>query len=447
MNLPDESNANIVTASAPGRMDVMGGIADYSGSLLLQMPIRERTYVTAQKNKDEWISIRSKRNRGKEVACKIPCSDIAERSLKELADMLKQNEQGDWAAYILGSVAVLYAEKLIPVTGLTIDIRSDIPEGKGVSSSAALEVAVLTALLKLFQVKTAPFVIPLLAQKAENTVVGAPCGLMDQLSTCFGEKGKLLPIVCQPCSIEKSIPLPRDLRLCAIDSGVRHAVSGNSYSGVRTAAFMAYTFIAQAEGCTKETLLAARHTGDWSALPYGGYLSNIPLSHFQRHYLHQLPEKIRGDAFMEQYGGHTDLVTSISGGQWYALRACALHPVEENNRIRLFRELLQSNQRKGGHDYFQLLGELMLQSHAGYGSVGLGNEKTDLLVDMLMDKGPALGIYGARVSGGGSGGTVVVLCKGAGGVRSAKEVWKQYAKAEKAKTAFFYGSSKGANYE
>jgi L-arabinokinase len=428
-------------------MDVMGGIADYSGSLLLQMPIRQRTFATVQRSDDEWIWVKSKRSSGRYAAFKMNAREISDLSNSELSRLLKERDQGDWASYVIGSVAVLYRKGLIPVTGLTIKIESSVPEGKGVSSSAALEVAVISSLVRLFQVKTEQYDIPLLAQQAENEVVGAPCGLMDQLSTYFGEKGKLLPVLCQPCAVNRSVYLPADLRLCAIDSGVRHSVGGDSYSGVRTAAFMAYAIIARSEGVSEELIQKARATGEWDALPYGGYLSNIPLSRFKQRYLHLLPEKMKGEEYIQRYAVHTDRFTEIKPDQWYSLRACALHPVEENARIGVFRELVSALSRtKDKKACMSLLGELMLQSHAGYSSVGLGNEKTDMLVDMLTAAGKNAGIYGARVSGGGNGGTVVVVCKGAEGVRNTRDVWMRYNKNEKSKTLFFTGSSQGTCY-
>ncbi|MBD0333310.1 MAG: hypothetical protein ICV66_11700, partial [Chitinophagaceae bacterium] len=92
----------------------------------------------------------------------------------------------------------------------------------------------------------------------------------------------------------------------------------------------------------------------------------------------------------------------------------------------------------------QMLGELMLQSHASYSSVGLGNAATDEIVEMVRQCGCDSGIYGARITGGGSGGTVVVLCFGKEGKHSIKKIFHQYKQSSKKKIHLFSGSENGA---
>ena len=90
------------------------------------------------------------------------------------------------------------------------------------------------------------------------------------------------------------------------------------------------------------------------------------------------------------------------------------------------------------------MGELMLQSHVSYSSVGLGNSATDEIVKLAMDAGPDAGIYGARVSGGGNGGTVVMMCYGKKGKLTAKTIYQEYKKKSKNRIHFFQGSNHGA---
>ncbi len=91
-----------------------------------------------------------------------------------------------------------------------------------------------------------------------------------------------------------------------------------------------------------------------------------------------------------------------------------------------------------------MMGQLIMQSHDSYSAVGLGNEFTDKIVGMVRDAGPEKGVYGARVSGGGNGGTVCVLSYGKEGKRTVKEIHKNYQKMVKQKLFFFSGSSQGA---
>src|SRR5678815_1616432 len=235
------TNDSIISATAPGRMDVMGGIADYSGSLLLQMPIKQTTTVNIQMRDDDVFNFRTQIAKNKTEDFTIHISDVKERSLEEAGMIIRSLKGGDWAVYVLGCFLVLQKEKSIALTGANVFIESKVPWGKGVSSSAALEVATMNALNHLYQLSLGKEELALLAQMAENLVAGAPCGLMDQLSSHLGQKNKLLPLICQPHLVDKAISIPRGINFSGIDSGVRHAVSGASYSDVRAAAFMSYS--------------------------------------------------------------------------------------------------------------------------------------------------------------------------------------------------------------
>src|SRR5258705_4420865 len=266
----------IISATAPGRMDVMGGIADYSGSLLLQMPIKQTTTAGIQKRSDGVFNFRTQITKEKTEDFIIHLSAIKDISLIEAGKIIRSVIGGDWAVYVLGCFLVLQKERKIDLTGANVYIESTIPWGKGVSSSAALEVATTNALNQLYKLSLGKEELALLAQTAENLVAGVPCGLMDQLTSHLGQKNKLLPLICQPHQVDKPIAIPRGINFTGIDSGIRHAVSGASYADVRAAAFMSYTIIALYEGATVEELNHARTSGNWNNLPYKRFLANIP---------------------------------------------------------------------------------------------------------------------------------------------------------------------------
>ncbi|HJS55284.1 MAG TPA: galactokinase family protein, partial [Chitinophagaceae bacterium] len=143
------TGGQIISARAPGRMDVMGGIADYSGSLLLQMPIRQSTTVDIQKRNDGIFKLRTQLSKNKSIGFNIDISEINNKPLEEAGMIIKEKSAGDWAVYVLGCFLVLRQEKKIDLTGANIYIESNIPWGKGVSSSAALEVATMNVLNQL----------------------------------------------------------------------------------------------------------------------------------------------------------------------------------------------------------------------------------------------------------------------------------------------------------
>lgn len=411
---------------APGRLDVMGGIADYSGSLLLQMPIAEETRVSLLPGADGVFTATTDALVPQQQFS-ISLDQLKGLTLHEAGKRMKQLPGGDWAVYILGCFVVLEQSAGLQWEGATVFVQSSVPAGKGVSSSAAIEVATMHAIQRAYGLSIPPLQLAVLSQKVENQVVGAACGLMDQLSVNIGKKDHLLPLVCQPSTVFDHIAIPDGIRFVGLDSGVRHAVSGASYGDVRTAAFMGY-------------VMAMKESGiDPMQSPFHGYLANIPLETFQTSFLHLIPEQISGKAFLDRYH-HIDLATTVNSDRVYYPRAAALHPVQENHRIKKFLDIL-----KNGDDPEEA-GRLMLASHEGYQSVGLGEAVTDRIVELVRARGLRHGIAGARISGGGSGGTVTMMLTSEEGYAVMQGIRSQIEAETGKLLKVFEGSSDGAHF-
>ena len=425
--------SKVFVASSPGRLDVMGGIADYSGSLVLQMPIRNKTTVSVTLRNDYRCALNTSLIEGTFNA-EFNYDEIAHSGYEEAHEKLNQHRITSWIAYVLGCVVVLRKEKGIDFKGADFTIESDVPLGKGVSSSAAIEVATMKALGQAFQLTFQRTELSRLAQRVENVIVGAPCGLMDQLASYFGTRGELLPILCQPDLIQPPVPIPGQIKFIGIDSGVRHAVSGSSYSDVRCASFMGYSIIAQYSGVTPEQIAKARETGNWTDLPFGGYLCNIPVSEFENKYKSLLPSLISGADFIKKYRFMTDAATSINPSTTYHILNCTAHPIYENERVVNFKSLISNfNEDKST---IEQLGKLMYESHSSYSRCGLGSERTDEIVELARQH-ESSGIYGAKITGGGSGGTVCLLTVGDEGIESAKKIHRTMETRYKTKLAWF----------
>jgi galactokinase len=383
-----EPGAPISISRAPGRLDVMGGIADYSGSLVLQRPIAEATWAAAQFLDRPVLDIVSLGR----PPCAIPLDMLAPGGALisyAAARRMFESSPHRWAAYIAGVVLVLARERRLPLTsGVRVVVASNVPEGKGVSSSAAVETAVMSAVAAAFGVALEPRDLAVFCQTAENLVAGAPCGVMDQMTCVFGEPGALMALLCQPAELQAPVPVPDDVALWGLDSGERHAVGGSDYGAVRTGAFM-----------------GLRILGEHVAVP-GRYLANVSPDSFERELSQHLPEDMTGAAFLARYQGTADQVTSVAPERTYRVRAPTAHPIHERCRVETFRELLLERASEARR---HRLGQLMFESHASYGRCGLGSEGTDRLVALVRAEGPSAGLYGARITGGGSGGTVVVL--------------------------------------
>lgn len=430
----------IIAARAPGRLDLMGGIADYSGALVLELPLAAATLVAAQYATAPTITVRSLTlTHGEAQKVVIQLADLAPDgtplSYEQARSLLTAQPEQRWAAYVAGVPLVLAREEGLELRrGLRLLIDSQVPAGKGVSSSAAIEVATMRAICELYGVTLDGRRLAVLCQMVENLVVGAPCGVMDQMTSACGEADQLLALLCQPAELQASVALPPALEVWGIDSGIRHSVSGADYGSVRVGAFMGYRIIADALGVGRGAAL--------DTLPFGGYLANITPSLWETAYRQLLPETISGADFLARYGGTTDHVTQVDPGRTYAVRQPAAHPIYEHHRVQLFRALLgPGDPTSDGRA--ELLGELMFQSHASYSACGLGSDGTDRLVKLVRDSGPASGLYGAKITGGGSGGTVAVLAQ-RGSRERIEQLAARYAGETGLETSLIGGSSAGA---
>ena len=341
------TDQHLFSASAPGRLDVMGGIADYSGALVLEMPIdaSTRCQMAVRSDKTARLFSRDAALFGGDPHVDLDLSPFLESQDPPYSAFklwLHQHPSQAWAGYVLGVLLVLHKELGTSIPGMDIYLESDVPPGKGVSSSASVEVAVMTAAAKALNLSLSDTELPTLCQKVENEVMDAPCGLMDQLTCYLGRAHHLLPILCQPDQVQAPMPLPPDITFVGIDSGVRHQVRGASYGDVRTAAFMGYTIIASAAGATKEDLLNAHTSRDASALPYQGYLANIAADDYEQSFQHLLPERMSGNDFLSAYGHSIDHATQVAPDRDYAIRVCVDHPVYEQRRIKTYQSLLSN---------------------------------------------------------------------------------------------------------
>ncbi len=409
-----KENQSIIQASSPGRLDVMGGIADYSGSLVLQKTIKQHAFVALAANHQNYFKVKSL-NIDADGELIYFIHDIPQ-NYAEAQEYFKKDKQHSWVAYILGSVLVFCKELNLPFDGLDILLYSEVPVGKGVSSSASIEVATMKALSTYYQLELQGTKLPILAQKAENLVVGAPCGLMDQLASYFGQYNQLLPIICQPDIVQKPVNIPTNIHFIGIDSGVKHEVGGASYADVRTAAFMGFEMIEKS---------IKNYQKEHHSLPFSGYLCNISVSDFNRQFENILQD-ISGKDFISRYETIIDPISKIEPNHWYKVIACTKHPIYENFRVNLFMTFLKQFNHENAPELLPIMGELMYQSHESYNSCGLGNKNTDRIVAMAKQFGQSKGIYGAKITGGGSGGTVCLLVYGEIGMQSAKQLFELY---------------------
>ena len=202
-----------IIASAPGRVNLIGEHVDFLDGFVLPFAISDATTVAIAKNSSNKIRCASIQKKG--VVSTIDCANIAPKSGEA------------WARYPIGVLWSLGIE-----TGIDILVDGQVPLGAGLSSSAALECAVATAINELFNLGLTLPELARAAQRAENIYVGMPCGIMDQSVSLMANEGNALLLDTRDLSIEQ-IPFniaPLGLELLVIDTQVHHALVDGGYA-------------------------------------------------------------------------------------------------------------------------------------------------------------------------------------------------------------------------
>jgi L-arabinokinase len=434
----------IYICRAPGRLDLMGGNVDYTGGWVFQSTIREATWAAAQKRTDQKIIFWNPQMQQEGWA------DRVEFDLSQLADadtvksLANANPSVRWTAYVLGAFLLLrdrFPGKVMD--GASVYIESDVPLNKGVSSSAAVEVSVLKAAAACYGITLQGIELAEACQWMENVIAASACGIMDQAASVLGDEAHMLPLLCQSCTPRPLVKLPEGIKCWAIDSGVRHAVTGIEYEAARAAAFVGYRMICEWESLPINKDESSR-IPRYSDSRWQGYLSNVVPSVFRSKYEYRLPEVITGEEILSLAGFHPDPFTSIRPGVKYRVRACTRYAIEENHRVEMFIELARGASEKTSLEAFRHMGELMFQSHWSYSECGLGCEATDQLIDLVRQHRGDDMLFGAKITGGGAGGTVAILGSRAG-TAAFQKVVDQYTNLRSCEPYVFEGSSIGAD--
>jgi L-arabinokinase len=438
---------------APGRLDVMGGIADYTGSLVCELPLDRAAAVLLQERSDRDVQIFSFNlfDEHKPFTFRMPLAGLANHDAPTLQKELSEPGR-KWGGYIAGCLFILHEQKLIDlndpkVHGLNLALLSTVLLGAGISSSAAIEVATMMNLVDHFAIRNRvePMKIAEMCQQAENRICGAPCGIMDQATSCAGEQDSFMRMICQPHELQSPLHLPQGVRVIGIDSNVKHSVGGGQYGITRCAAFMGHAMI----------LAKMRDMGVAAGRallrdPMNGYLANLDLDDYKQFFREYLPEFMTGKDFLDKFGATIDAATTVDPSITYPVQHAADHHVFEASRVRNFCKHIEEAARAGretreGGLSLDKAGHLMYASHLSYtNDAMLGADECDLLVDLARREERA-GLYGAKITGGGSGGTVAILCNVSPRADEAiARIMAEYEKRASRKPEAFTGSSPGA---
>jgi L-arabinokinase len=257
---------------------------------------------------------------------------------------------------------------------------------------------------------------------------------MDQVTSVMGRDGAMVEILCQagadqlPAQVLGEVRVPAGYAFIGIHSGVRHEVSGDPYTDTRVAAFMGLRIL----------------NAGASSAPRVRHLANLDVVRYLDSLRTRLPERLRGDEFIETYERTDDTVTRVRPDTVYHVRSATDHHVLEASRVPRFVSLLRNPTAEHA---METAGSLMYESHGSYGhNARLGHDLTDHLVGMIQALGTRAGFYGAKITGGGCGGTVAILVRDEPGVHERVESLRARYSAETGRqTMLFTGTSPGAD--
>jgi galactokinase len=317
----------MTSAFAPGRIELLGNHTDYNEGVVLSAAIDLGVTVRGERTEDGCIAISSEGF--------APVEIPAGAELKPT---------GEWSDYALGVAAILRGNG-VEIGGFRAEYSSTLPVGAGLSSSAAMEVGTAVFLQKLFGFPLDPLGIAKLGRRAENEFVGVGCGLLDQVSSVFGQEQHAIYLDCRAETVER-IPFPKGVDLLVVQSGVAHALNGGEYDERRAQCFEAARLLGvpALRDATSAQLAAAN-----------------------------LPDVVRRRA--AHVIGENERVTEALG----YLRA---------GDVEAFGRLLAASHESSRHNFENSTPEL------------------DTLVEIALRQ---KGVHGARLTGGGFGGAIVAV--------------------------------------
>ena len=342
-----------VIIASPGRINIIGEHTDYNNGYVLPAAIDKTISVAVNKRGDDIVKLYS-----------TQYNELYESSVTTLV-----KSQRNWVNYIIGVVDQLL-KRGFPVNGFNMVVDGDVPLGAGLSSSAALECAVVFALNELFELKLDKLGMVKLAQKAEHEFAGVMCGIMDMFASMYGKSGYAIKLDCRSLEYEYvPLKLPGH-KLLLFNTNVKHNLASSAYNERR-------------EQCEKGVAMVTKYIASVKSL------------------------RDVTPAMLEQYVLPVDKLI---------YKRCN-YVVQENLR------LLQACENLNKSNMCEL-GMNMFDTHKGLSEdYEVSCKELDLLVDLVKNDEAVLG---ARMMGGGFGGCTLNLVKENKIERLVNEVGEKY---------------------
>ena len=325
-------------SSAPGRVNLIGEHTDYNNGYVFPVAINRRTVIAASPRNDHTLHIHAHN---------------FDSTIEVALNKLERSKEKSWSNYTKG-VASALREKGLQLHGANILINSDVPNGAGLSSSAALEMASAYMLLALNDIEMPPIDIINVCHNAEFQFVGVHCGIMDQFIACVGKKDHALFLDCESLDYEHVL-IPAGCSIVVCDTGLKRRLASSEYNIRRQQC---------SEGAQQLSYV----------IPSVKTLRDVSVKQFEQH------KQRLGDVIQ---------------------RRCR-HVIYENERVLQSVIALKKNE-------LSEFGKLMYQSHMSLkDNYAVSCAELDAVVDICAEVD---GVYGARMTGAGFGGAAICLVK------------------------------------
>ena len=224
----------------PGRVNLIGEHTDYNGGFVFPMTIDRAIWLAVRKRDDGLVRVYSLDY--KEERClasaetlqkesrdaSIHDASIYDAPIKDASIKISHKDRGFWFEYVKGCAWVLQRENL-PLTGFDALLTGDVPSGAGLSSSAALEISILLTFAELGGYILSKIETAKLGQRAENQWVGVQCGIMDQTICALGQEDKALLLDCRSLDY-RVYDLPPGTVVALLDTATRHSLAASAYN-------------------------------------------------------------------------------------------------------------------------------------------------------------------------------------------------------------------------
>ncbi len=433
------SGPPVAIKSAPGRLDVLGGLGADSGGTVAQMALPARVGIALQLRDEPGLVIRSE-----QIGPPVGPSEIT----LDIGAFYRWGREGamiapsEVAALVSGAnswgmpVAALWHLLMAEFTGPggmggVLNIRGDVPLGAGQASSTSLLTSLALAVCELKGIGMEAGAQAILVQRAERVSnqameLSGTGHLLDATTCLAASPAAMLRYSTQPFGLVGPVPVPLDVRVLALDTGVRYTSARETLEELRIAGIMGRRII--------ETIyvdLGQAHT------PLHGYLANTSPLLYRQYFRTLLPKRMRAQDFVRTYGGSLPArAESVDATKLYRVRTAVDHLIAEHEHAEQFLQAMEeladlpvTGEVMERQKILQRAGRLALASHHSYRlRLELSCREADWLVDRLMEAGPERGIYGARITGCGGGGTVMALVDRSSGAGDAVlEVMRAYS--------------------